>query len=243
MEWDKDHFDQQGFAMLGHVLHYIDLNILKSVIDGVMLGQYAELPLRYQLDPDAPDYDPHAEQETEGHKGRSLGYRKITGLEHVTAFNNFIKHPFIKEVVHDCLNPPVTLFRAMFMNKPANAGTLLPWHQEVGHAWGLDTNRIVSVWTALDDCTLENGCLEVVPASHLHGIINKHHFASITDEIQYKLNSRGIPLQMKAGESVLLHNLLMHRSGINHTDKPRRAFSACYTEEAKLNGNPLPRVW
>ena len=54
--------------------------------------------------------------------------------------------------------------RAMFMNKPARRGAVLPWHQD---RWtGLDPDPLVTIWTALDPCTIDNGCMRIIPASH-----------------------------------------------------------------------------
>ena len=43
----------------------------------------------------------------------------------------------------------------MFMNKPANKGTELPWHQDVGVGWGLTSNPTTTVWTALYEATVD----------------------------------------------------------------------------------------
>jgi len=45
----------------------------------------------------------------------------------------------------------------MFMNKPAIKG----WHQDVGAGWGISTNPTITVWTALDDATVQTGCMQI----------------------------------------------------------------------------------
>ena len=50
-----------------------------------------------------------------------------------------------------------------------------------------------------------------------------------------------MPLEVEAGHAVLLHNWLIHRSGVNPTPAPRRAFTVCYMDGRTLNaGTPLP---
>ncbi|MBV7330561.1 phytanoyl-CoA dioxygenase family protein [Chloroflexi bacterium TSY] len=44
-----------------------------------------------------------------------------------------------------------------------------------------------------------------------------------------------IPLELEAGEAVLLHNHLPHSSGVNRTTIARRAFSACYLDAATVS--------
>ena len=126
---------------------------------------------------------------------------------------------------------PVASFRAMFMNKPARQGTLLPWHQD---RWtDLDRDPLITLWTALDPATKENGCVQVIPRSHKLGLINPSHPSAFLTEEQaqrHTSESGTVYLEMAAGESVLLHNWLLHRSDTNATDSPRRAFSVCYME-------------
>src|SRR5207237_5228782 len=77
---------------------------------------------------------------------------------------------------------PVAAFRAMFMNKPAHQGTLLPWHQD---RWSyLDRDPLITVWTALDPATIANGCVEVIPGSHKFGLINPEHTSGYLTEEQ-----------------------------------------------------------
>ena len=116
------------------------------------------------------------------------------------------------------------------MNKPAERGTELPWHQDIGHGWGLDKNPFITVWTALDNATVENGCMQIVPGSNNLGILNESHYTSEEDQIKYTKGEDVIDLETEAGEAILLHNFLLHRSGINPTGLPRRAFSVAYMD-------------
>jgi len=67
----------------------------------------------------------------------------------------------------------ISAFRAMFMNKPARKGTLLPWHQDGGEGWGLDRDPLATLWTALDPATVSNGCVQIIPGSHKLGLLSK----------------------------------------------------------------------
>merc|ERR1711964_39405 len=81
----------------------------------------------------------------------------------------------------------VALFRAMVFNKPAEKGTDLPWHQDGGDWWGLDRDPQIFVWTALDDATCENGCVQVVPGSHRLGLLSRRgHTLSVENIARHK---------------------------------------------------------
>ena len=116
----------------------------------------------------------------------------------------------------------------MFMNKPAHWAQTLPWHQDVGVGWGIDTNPIMTMWTALDSAGPDNGGMQIVPGSHRQGIINERHFLAEDEIDRYAPEGAIMELDVEAGESILLHNFLLHRSGINTTAAARRAFSTTY---------------
>jgi ectoine hydroxylase-related dioxygenase (phytanoyl-CoA dioxygenase family) len=118
----------------------------------------------------------------------------------------------------------------MFMNKPPEVSQPLPWHQDVGVGWGIDTNPIVTVWTAFDEATIATGCMQIVPSSNQYGIINKNHYLPEETQDHYAPVEKVIELEAEAGEAILLHNFLLHRSGTNSTTSPRRAFSVTYMD-------------
>jgi ectoine hydroxylase-related dioxygenase (phytanoyl-CoA dioxygenase family) len=106
---------------------------------------------------------------------------------------------------------------------------------------------LVTIWTALDDATPENGCLEIVPGSHRLGLLSWFG-STVSDEnvARYARPEMVQPLPVPAGHAVLLHNWLLHRSGINPSSSPRRAFTCCYLDgrtRNNLTGELLHRVW
>ena len=133
------------------------------------------------------------------------------------------------------------------MNKPAGQGTLLPWHQDGGSVWDLDRDPLVTVWIALDAATPENGCMDIVPGSHHLGLLS--WYGSTVSEkhvARYCPPGAYVPLPVEAGHAVLVHNWLLHRSGINPTGSPRRAFTCCFMDgrtRRNLTGARFPLMW
>ncbi|RKU13616.1 phytanoyl-CoA dioxygenase [Candidatus Poribacteria bacterium] len=224
-------FMEEGYVRLGHLLSNKELAVLQQRIDDIMLGVIPYENMRFQLDSTTGVYR-EAPPESIGHKGATLQYRKIMDLEQDPLFLSYMQHPLLRDITRRYIGEDVSIYRAMFMNKPANQGTVLPWHQDVGVGWGLDSNPIITVWMALDDATVENGCMQIVPGIHKHGVINERHFATEADEEKYQLEENAIDLEVEEGEVVLLNNLLLHRSGVNPTGERRRAFSAAYMDAA-----------
>lgn len=233
-------FFQNGYLRLGIVLPPDELRELQERINSIMLG---EAPVDYnrmlmQLDSDSGSYS-DAPVQSAGFKGPTLNYRKIQDLEHDPVFLAYMQKPLFKEICAQVYgaHAPVACYRAMFMNKPAGKGTVLPWHQDGGEGWGLDRDPLVTVWTALDPATTENGCVEVIPGSHRLGLLNKiGHTINAEQEQRYCTPDKITPLEVDAGEAFLLHNWLLHRSGVNRTSNPRRAFSVCYMDGRTRHG-------
>ncbi len=231
-----------GYLNLGRIAPDT-LQAMQARIDAIMLGQ-ADLPydnLLMQLDSTTGAYEDAGEQ-SKGFKGATLDYRKIQDLEYDPTFLAYLQAPIFRDIcarVHGA-STPIAINRAMFMNKPANKGTFLPWHQDRWTAYDRDPQ--ITIWTAMDPATRENGCVQVIPRSHRHGLINPTHPSGFLSQAQAAAictPDRIVYLELKPGEVVLLHNYLLHASDVNRSSQSRRAFSVCYMESATLEkGEP-----
>ena len=242
-------YQENGYLNLGKVLTDEELAALQGRIDAIMDGE-ADVDydrLLMQLDSETGKYEDAGVQSL-GWKGATRAYRKIQNLEHDRLFSAYVARPLFREIAARAYGKvvPVACFRAMFMNKPARRGTMLPWHQD---AWTyLDRQPEITVWTALDPATVANGCVQAVPGSHKIGRINPSHGSGYLTEEQmarYCPEEKTVYLELKPGDAVLLHNWLLHRSDVNHTDIPRRAFSVCYMDARTqaANGEVFPPVF
>jgi len=239
-QWKE--FEDLGYLKIG-LIPDTQLRKMQERIDEIMLGKakidYDKLLM--QLDSTTGAYE-DAGQQSLGFKGATLDYRKIQELEHDPVFLEYLLDPVFKDICSRTYGEkvPVTLFRAMFMNKPANKGTFLPWHQDRWTA--LDRDPQITLWTAIDPATIKNGCVQVIPKSHRHGLINPTHpsgFLSKAQAAAICTPDRIVHVELEAGEVVLLHNYLLHASDVNRSSQSRRAFSVCYMEAATLqNGEP-----
>ena len=63
----------------------------------------------------------------------------------------------------------VALLHRELLRPPPKVSGEKPWHQDAAYFRGSDPNLMFGVWMALDPATRENGCMEVIPASHLRG--------------------------------------------------------------------------
>jgi len=234
-QWQE--YEELGYLKIGRI-DDAELRKLQDEIDAIMLGEAAldYDRLLMQLDSETGAYE-DAGQQTLGFKGATRNYRKIQELEADPVFRAYLTAPVFRDICARAYGAgtPVALFRAMFMNKPAHRGTFLPWHQD---RWTeLDRDPLLTVWTALDPATKANGCVQIIPRSHKHGLINPTHpsgFLSKAQAAAICTPDRIVHIELEPGEVVLLHNYLLHASEVNRTSQSRRAFSVCYMDAATL---------
>jgi phytanoyl-CoA hydroxylase len=93
------------------------------------------------------------------------------------------REPRILDVVEDLLGPNIQLYYSMFMMKPPRQGFTAPWHQDFAF---FVHNRadLLACQVYIDDSTLENGCIRVVPGSHKLGLLNHFKDGCFMDVVQ-----------------------------------------------------------
>jgi phytanoyl-CoA hydroxylase len=223
-QWERD-----GYLRLGQVMTDLELARLQQRMDEIMLGQVRYEGMFFQRDTEDGVYGSLAGGGA--WDGPTLAYRKIQDLERDPYFLGYMQHPLFRSITRRVIGEDVSIFRAMFMNKPAQRGTVLPYHQDGGTQWRLSEDPVITIWTALDDASVENGCVQIIPGSHKLGLLSERgHTITPEQEAAYARDEESVYLEARAGEAFFLHNFLLHRSGVNRIDRPRRAFSVVYMD-------------
>jgi len=224
-----DHYREHGYARLGPLAQEDELAALRERADEIMLGKRTYPGLFFQLD--HPDGSYEDLVFGRGYEGPSLAYRKIEKLEKDPLYLAWVRHEVFQRLCARVIGSDVALYRAVLMTKGSAGGTVLPWHQDGGLFWGVDRAPLLQIWTAIDDAPGDAGCVEVVPGSHreglatpLGGVVPPNHVA------RGEADRRGVALPVRAGEVLLLHNHVWHRSLTNRTGRTRRALSVCYMD-------------
>jgi len=250
----KEFYDN-GFVKLGRTVSDQELGQLTQRIEDIMMGkvQYGER-LLMQLDPSTTagqnEYGSSVERgQSTGFKGATGNYRKIgeagCGLEVDDLFLAFMRKPIFKDICDRVYGSHTSgsVYRAMVFNKPPKKGTNLPWHQDGGDWWALDRDPLVFLWTAIDPATKENGCVQAIRGSYKHGIVSKRgHTLSEADVSRFCPNDQVVDLECAPGETWLVHNWTIHRSGTNTVDIPRKAFSVNYIDGRTRVLSPRPAL-
>lgn len=149
----------------------------------------------------------------------------------------------------DFIGSPNVAFRHdQFVTKMPDRGQSksdFPWHQDEGYE-PVEPAMGVTIWIALDDMTLDNGCIWVVPRSHKQGHL-PHESRGSDGYLTLEVEGDGTPALMKAGEGIAFTGLTLHRSKYNNTNQVRRAFFVGYADasatfQPRRVAQPVPLV-
>lgn len=127
------------------------------------------------------------------------------------------------------INKPL-LLQSMYIFKQPNIGGEVSCHQDSTFIF-TEPIDIVGLWFALEDATLENGCLWVIPGGHKRGLKSRwvrsknHGMEFLTFDPEPWAEEDLIPLEVKKGALIVLHGLLPHRSLENRSPRSRHAYT------------------
>jgi phytanoyl-CoA hydroxylase len=166
---------------------------------------------------------------------KELSINKIGHAEHDLdpTFSTFSRRPAFAEIAKDLGFVEPLLLQSMYIFKQPEIGGEVVNHQDATFLY-TDPITVTGFWVALQDATLENGCLWVLPGGHKTTL--RKRFAvnadrttrfDVLDEspLPGSDDAGMIPLEAPAGTLVLLHGLLPHASGPNRSGRSRHAYS------------------
>lgn len=145
----------------------------------------------------------------------------------------YVKHPKIAGVLSQVTaahlpfwDGSVKCMQSMlFVKPPGFQGQA--WHQDEIYIPTRDRS-LIGAWIAIDDATVENGCLWILPRSHRMGYLYPQRSHDNPDEFDFAQESYGfddsgeIPVEVKAGTVVFFNGYLLHRSRKNRSSLYRR---------------------
>jgi len=143
------------------------------------------------------------------------------------------------------------LQNVLLLKHPSATGTI-PLHQDYSYTGYLHPPSSLSVALALNDASIDGGCLYVVDASHTWGLVGGLHvfadglqndLASCLSPLQReRVANANIPLAVRAGDVTIHHCLTLHGSGNNTSARPRRTIvTHLFDGDCTLAPERLPR--
>lgn len=132
------------------------------------------------------------------------------------------------KLVSELMGEPAVIFKEKINYKFPNGGGFKP-HQDAPAFISFKQKFHITIMVAIDDCTLENGCLQVVDGgANQPEILAQEKDGSISSEISSKF--KWTPIECQRGDVILFDSYLPHYSEPNRSSGPRRAIFITYNK-------------
>ena len=216
----KSHFHDYGYLPYQRVLSDDAVEGLRQRCADIAYGRLDHVPPRFvQLE---AAFQGNGESDGD----RLDQVRKMTHLCYFDdLFQSAARTAAIVDVIEELLGPNIKLYCDQLMMKPRFNGTVTDWHQD-SQAWPqFAPQEHISCWIALDDATVDNGCMTVIPGSHKWGPIARDYRDRFLNS---SLLPEPVPVELPAGHCMFHHGLNFHRTGANPTPDRRRGLALHY---------------
>ena len=154
-------------------------------------------------------------------------------------FDSFSRTPEIKRLVSDLGIADPLLLQSMYIFKQPHIGGEVTCHQDANFLF-TEPLRTVGLWFALENASVENGCLWVIPGGHKLGLKSRFVRAE-NDGTRFEIfddspwpEEKLQPLEVETGTLIVLHGLLPHLSRENRSAKSRHAYTLHVIEASAL---------
>jgi phytanoyl-CoA hydroxylase len=199
-------YHRDGYVVLGQALSAAEVQALREEAVRICRGDLGAVDGVQRAGADEPDalvvrrylciHFPH----------------KLSGLVRGT-----LAHPVIVDALRQLIGPDIKSMQSMlFIKSEGRPGQA--WHQDELFIPTRDRS-LTAAWIALDDATVENGCLWVLPGSHRPGVLypdRDHHDPRFDCEVEaYDFpygDDDAVAVEVAAGSVVLFNGYLLHMS-------------------------------
>ncbi|MDI1429153.1 phytanoyl-CoA dioxygenase family protein [Polyangium sorediatum] len=150
-------------------------------------------------------------------------------------FDRFSRTPALAALTAELGLARPVLVQSMYIFKQPHIGGEVVCHQDATFLY-TEPMTVTGLWFALEDATIENGCLWVVPGGHRQGL-KKRFLRDARGNTRFEVldpvplvEDGAFPLEVPAGTLVVLHGLLPHRSEENRSAQSRHAYTVHVVE-------------
>jgi chlorinating enzyme len=203
-------YHENGYVKLGRIFTRSEMDALRQRVDGMI----AALP--------------------EGKRPEEMDVPHFTD----PSLFRYLVDPRVLDVIEDFIGPDILLWSSHFIAKPKGDGKAVPWHTD-GAYWGtrLQPMKVITMWLAVDESTVENGCMRVIPGSHKKIEASLEQYESV-DKAKYVFGARlreefvdeakAVDLELKVGECHFHDAWTIHGSNPNVSEKRRCGYTMRY---------------
>ncbi|OON81083.1 phytanoyl-CoA dioxygenase family protein [Streptomyces tsukubensis] len=209
-------FEMDGFVSTGPLLSAAEVDTYREIYDRFLSGEIESGDKRSDLGSHVPRREGVEENITQIMWPSALHKPVLDMPLHARAL----------EIAKALIGDDAVFDFDMLIHKGPHTHVPTPWHQDAAYWIDLPDKRAASIWVALDDAVLDNGCMWYVQGSHKHPL-RTHYPTSDGKNIQCDCSedepgATAVPLP--AGEGVAHSGTTLHSSRGNTTDSVRRAY-------------------
>ncbi|MEZ6060467.1 MAG: phytanoyl-CoA dioxygenase family protein [Planctomycetaceae bacterium] len=214
-----DDYRRDGFIAGPKILTDEQLDVLRNELAGLVQPDHDGRELWYE-------YNSNESADPDRVLFHALGAWRIAG-----GFHDALWNPAFVALAEQLLEGPVRFWHDQLFCKPAYHGGVVAWHQDYSYWTRTRPMAHLTCWIGLDDATKDNGCVQYIPGSHYWDLLPITGLAGdmlaireVLNDEQWDRMQNPVAVELKAGECVFHHPLMVHGSGENRTDGPRRAY-------------------
>ena len=150
------------------------------------------------------------------------------------------QHELIQQCRQIAVWQAAHLVQSMVIFKSPHIGAELPWHQDATYLI-TSPQRVFGIWIALEDATIENGCLWMAPGKH-HSSLRERYQVNWSErkgekhplsQEQWPQDYESTPIEVSAGSIIMFHDHMPHKSHSNRSQHSRKALTFhCHDAQA-----------
>lgn len=182
--------------------------------------------IRFFFEKDAFDADGNLRQSKEDSLNK-MGHA-MHDLDPV--FDSFSRTPALAAIIESLGYSDPVILQSMYIFKPPRIGGEVYCHQDSTFLY-TEPESCIGFWFALEDATLENGCMHFIPGGH-KGPLKELHYRDSNGRMTFKTlddtpwpEDATVAAEVKAGSVVIFDGRAPHLSGANLSDKSRHAYT------------------
>ncbi|MGJ7032453.1 phytanoyl-CoA dioxygenase family protein [Niabella hirudinis] len=202
-------YNQYGYLVAPELISLAEIDALKAETAAIFRGERGMVEGLMPVTPGEPD---------------SEVLRKYVAIHFPhkisPAIFRFLSHPQIVNILAGIISPNVKCMQSMlFVKAPGKKGQ--SWHQDEYYIPTRDCS-LTGAWIAIDDATIENGCLWIIPGRPGHIMrrvaYSGNEYADVDTVDLQGLQAQAIPVEVKAGSVVFFNGYTLHSSLANKTN-------------------------
>ena len=221
-------FHEQGFLIVENAFSAHEMQVALDGLFHLLSGEVEEFNgVQYERASAGVSVEEMPLEEKQDYVRKFMSF-----VDYDERLNELAHHPLLLALVERLIGDSPVLFQSMALLKPPRLGRDKPWHQDAAYFQIELDAKVVGCWIALDEATIENGCMVIAPGSHLKGPVvhfRRRDWQICDTDVD---NSGAMAVPLKPGGLLIFQSLLHHGTPPNQTGTRRRALQFHYRPQS-----------